>query len=226
MSIRSSSSVARVGHLWAPCADGGRDRSAQVDDDGSFVEPLVAGTRRGSRQLDLSLPLRVRVLRRRPPHGVQRTSASPTPPMPFSRRLRVSRWMSDAIASMVAAAATMTATTIIDAASTRACSHRASSSSTLRAALPHPCSARRGTGLRVVSDEISTDLRKSSPNLREAPQGAFRLRRMEEPITDQQIRNVIRVDSRIPAAIGEILIGLLDRVQHLQARVDDLEHGR
>ena len=37
--------------------------SAQLDDHVSLIEPLVAGTRRRSRHLDLSLPLRMRVFR-------------------------------------------------------------------------------------------------------------------------------------------------------------------
>lgn len=44
----------------------------QLDDDAAVVEPLVAGTRRRCRQLDLSVPLRACVFRSWPPYGIQR----------------------------------------------------------------------------------------------------------------------------------------------------------
>ena len=51
----------RAPHVHCPFAD--RDRSVQVDDDASVVDPFVAGARRVSWHLDLSFPLRVGVFR-------------------------------------------------------------------------------------------------------------------------------------------------------------------
>lgn len=96
----------------------------KLDDDASLIERPVAGTRGESRHLDLSLPLGKGVF----VDGRQTASrAEPIPPplMPFSHRLRVSRWMSGANASRVAVATTMIAPAIIEPASTGPFSHRA-----------------------------------------------------------------------------------------------------